>query len=535
MSRLRWLGFFLTGWVMAWAGGAASVASQVSASTQPVQVGSQRQLFVDTALIEQSRGLRFVVNPPIKAGCVLAPEKEWEECRIFISQVLKDGDEYKMWYHPMPATRSSRGQKIACGHCGRQVPDTTVVCRHCGYCVSEAVQREFFGLYAYAISTDGIHWERPVLRIREFRGSRENNLVDSPGPMLVDPKPCDGLRYLAIQGEMAPSLVGSTGGLRFQTLAAKCTPFCCDTANQLLWDPNIERYVAYLRGFPGRRIVVRTEMDDPRRTPWPHQPGVDLSKIGGETYITTQMPTVLDGKDFGIGEIYNPCMHIYPNEKGGVYLAFPTVYRRYRPLKDRPRHRYNQLANDGAAEIWVFASRDGKHFTLPAKTAYVSPGTETEPDCGYVQMGVGLIEAGDEVWQYYTGQQGTHARVRPDRDRHLGGVFRLVQKRDRFIGVRADEQGGELTTPLFVFKGARLELNMDCGGMGEAWVEIQDQKGRPIPGFAMSDFNTIDLNQLRAPCTWRENADLSKLAGQAIHLHIRLCSATLYAFRFSER
>jgi hypothetical protein len=107
-----------------------------------------------------------------------------------------------------------------------------------------------------------------------------------------------------------------------------------------------------------------------------------------------------------------------------------------------------------------------------------------------------------------------------------------VQKRDRFVGLQADAKGGELTTVPLTFDGDRLELNVDCGGLGETWVALLDADGNPISGFTMSDFDTIDLNQLHAACTWRESGDLRALAGKPLRLHIRLRSATLYAFRF---
>ena len=510
-------------------------ASLAGESRPPVNVGAHAQLLADGALIDRRSKLRFVVNPPRKAGRVLAPEMPWEEHRIFVVQVLTDGDVYRMWYQCMPAAGPSKGTQIPCGHCKRRVPDTTVVCHHCGYCVSDAIRDEFFGLYAYAESKDGLSWHRPELGVREFRGSRKNNLVARVGPVMIDPKPRDGVRYLAIGGAHAPSLMGSKDGFLWRVVAERCTPFICDTANQILWDPNVERYVAYLRGFPGRRTVVQTETADPYKTPWPHKPGVDLGAVRADKYITTEMTTVLDGKDFGTYEIYNPCVHIYPNRKGGVYFAFPTVYRAYRRLADRPKHRYNQMSNDGSGEVHVFVSRDGKHFTLPARTPYVTLGTDGEPDCGYLQMAVGMVEHGDEIYQYYTGVPTTHGYCRPDRERHLGGAFCLVQKRDRFVGLCADAGGGELVTHPLVSTGRRLEINVDCGGLGEARVEILDADGKAIPGFSLADADPIDLNQIHAACTWRGNADVAKLTGNPIRLRIVLRNATLYAFRFSTK
>ena len=46
----------------------------------------------------------------------------------------------------------------------------------------------------------------------------------------------------------------------------------------------------------------------------------------------------------------------------------------------------------------------------------------------------------------------------------------------------AGPDGGWLVTPPIEFAGPRLLLNIDCGAMGEVWVELQDETGKPLPG-----------------------------------------------------
>ncbi len=509
------------------------LAEDKKANPGPIDVAAWSQLFVDKHLIESSKGIELVVNPPKKMGRVLLPEKPWEAYRIFVQTVLRDGDVYRMYYSCMPSKPASKGGTIKCRHCGSEVPDDTVICK-CGWCPSVKTRARMFGNVAYAESKDGIHWERPDLGLKEFDGSKANNLIPNVGPVVsIVPNPINGMRLLSLGDDLNMiKLVGSKDGRVFQVLAEGLSPFGMDTANQILWDPNYEKYVAYLRGFPGRRVVVRAEMDDPTKTPWPHNKGADLNIKKGSKYVTTELPIVMDGQALGTYQVYNPALNIYPNRKGGVYLAFPTVYRGYPRQPGRPHHHYNLTPNDGMAEIYLLVSRDGKKFSIPAKTAYVSPGTENEPDKGYLSMAVGIIEKGDELWQYYTGVEVTHGVVDPDRRSRIGGAYLLVQKRDRFVGARAGHGGGEIVTPPLVFSGNRLEINVDCGGLGEAWVEILDADGKPIPGFQMKESDVIDMNHLRARCAWMENPDVGKLAGRPVKLHFKLRGATLYAFRF---
>jgi len=499
-------------------------------TAEPTNVGSQSQLFIDDYFVDGWHGIELFTNPPQKEGKALFPEKPWEAYRICASAVLQDGDNHRMYYNCISGLRPSQGGQIECEHCGRMVRDNTILCK-CGWAPYEGAAADCENA-AYAESTDGLHWERPNLGLREFRGITDTNIIPYGGVVAIDPHPKNGVRYLALFGAHSMMLVGSTDGVNFEPVARELTPFICDTANQILWDPNCEKYVAYLRGFPKRRTVVRTEMDDPRDTPWPHNEEADLSIEPDKDYITTQMPTVMDGEVLGTYEVYNPCVHIHPHRNGGVYLAFPSIYRAYPRLPNHPDHYYNQTSNDGMAEIWLLVSRDGKNFTIPHKTAYVRPGTEQEPDRGYLSMAVGMIEHGDELYQYYTGNETTHGVVTPDEASGVGGVYRLVQERDRFVGARAGYNGGEITTPPIVFSGECLEINVDCGGLGEAWVELLDHEGKPIAGFTMDEADVIDMNHIHARCSWMGRDDVSKLAGRAVRLHFRLRAATLYAFRF---
>ena len=99
-------------------------------------------------------------------------------------------------------------------------------------------------------------------------------------------------------------------------------------------------------------------------------------------------------------------------------------------------------------------------------------------------MGVGMIRQGDEIWQYYTGSPWTHGSY-PYQPELSNGIFRVVQRLDGFVSVNAGHEGGELITQPIIFEGDRLQLNIDCGAMGEAWVEIQDASGKPIQNYGM--------------------------------------------------
>ena len=136
------------------------LADESKASTKPLDVGDESQLFVDRHFIDSAKGIELVVNPPKKMGRVLVSENPWEEYRILVQTVLQDGDVYRMYYSCMPTGPASKGGTIRCRHCDSEVPDNTLICE-CGWCPSAEIHNRLFGNIAYAESKDGIHWKRP--------------------------------------------------------------------------------------------------------------------------------------------------------------------------------------------------------------------------------------------------------------------------------------------------------------------------------------------------------------------------------------
>ena len=122
--------------------------------------------------------------------------------------------------------------------------------------------------------------------------------------------------------------------------------------------------------------------------------------------------------------LYNPAARKYPGA-ANVYLMFPSLYQ----------HEPDTL------DIRLVVSRDGVHWTWPEQNAAFIPLGETgDFDSKALYLGQGLIEAGDEMWLYYSGaplrhNEGTLERiVHSDQPR---AYRRAVIRRDRFVSVDA--------------------------------------------------------------------------------------------------
>jgi hypothetical protein len=501
----------------------------------------RNHMFLDAAGLAEIKGLEFRIHPPRAEGVVLAPEREWEAYRVAPLAVIEDDGVYRMWYSAI-ACHPGVSHPQVCPRCQRENPGCKVVCVACGWPLGDLDEHLAMYSVCYAESDDGIHWNRPDLGLVAFRGSQHNNLIAGPcGVPALNPKGGADERFMGIVEFVGQLYVAvSPDGLRWTRKPQPCLPFCADTNNQLIYDPDTDKYVALLRGFPGRRTTVCCEFDSLDQTPWPFEEHGYKPDSTGTRYITDELPTALDidsedpplpGLD--INHI-SACRYA-----PGAWYGFPALFRKY-PLAGLDRagregHRYFAQGNDGTWETQLAVSRDGRHWTRPDRTSYLGPGLLGAPDGGLNSVyGVGMINRGDEIYQYGQGQNVTHGIFEPGERRGVGAIHRFTQPRDRFIGAVAGPRGGRLLTEPFQWPGGQLTLNCDCGGLGEVSVEVRTVEGVPLPGFTHADCDRVDLNQLAAVVTWRGQTTRVLPAGNGVRLDMRLQSARLYSVTISK-
>jgi hypothetical protein len=142
---------------------------------------------------------------------------------------------------------------------------------------------------------------------------------------------------------------------------------------------------------------------------------------------------------------------------------------------------------------------------------------------------VGILQTGsDELSLYYT----RHYAFPSD---HLE---RLVLRLDGFVSVNAPYSGGEFTTRPFLFEGSSLLLNFETSAAGSIRLEIQNQQGRPVPGFSLEESPLIWGDKIDAEVVWKratsqtDREPLQRLKGMLIRLRFVMQDADLYSFRF---
>ncbi|MBI3921580.1 MAG: hypothetical protein HY318_09205 [Armatimonadetes bacterium] len=490
----------------------AGDATETPRPARPLTVGAQKQLFIDHRFIESSENITLVLNPPVKRPePVLRSDKPWDAFRLIWFSVAEDQGMLKMWYQAFDNDQWGGGRSRLC----------------------------------YSISRDGINWEKPRLGLVEFNGSRDNNILRDNtvnGSVLIDPHGPPEQRYKLLFSKFPPEgqfdiyVATSADGIHWNEPKSPVLRGGPDTQHTAFWDTRLNKYVVFLRvsapttvgGDPASvwatrimrpgRAVGRIDLDD-ILAPWPAEK-IQMVLAGDE----------LDPED---SDIYTHPPYQYPFA-ADAYLMFPLTYQHFRAGE-------TPVGNDGVNDTQLAVSRDGIHWMRSDRRPYVPRGLPGEPDCGMTQTTCYMFRKGNYLYHYYAGWPYTHGgfrRLTPEERadpaiswgrQHYG---LLIQRLDGFMSADAPYTGGWLVTPPVVFDGNRLELNIDVAAMGLARVEIQDEQGKPIPGYSLEECDRILFNDVAYTVKWRGKSEVSSVAGKPVRLKFFLRSAKLYAFQF---
>src|SRR5690349_6681723 len=159
------------------AGAATAFRASGQSNSEPVAIGSRRELLIDDFLVDRfSGGAGLRLHSPERRNLALVHDEPWEGCGCGYHTVFQDSDRYRMYY------------KAWNHEYDRAKAHPLVI--------------------AYAESADGISWTKPNLGVVEFGGSRNNNIIlnEIHGGMahdfspFKDPNPAakPGSRYKAV-------------------------------------------------------------------------------------------------------------------------------------------------------------------------------------------------------------------------------------------------------------------------------------------------------------------------------------------------
>ena len=526
-------------------------ASREVIEADAFEIGSEKQLFIDDLIVEGTEEITKVLNRPRKhgGGPVLKPERNWEGNFLAPSSVIYDREEglFKMWYVPNLITAERPPGRLE---------EYENLLRASNY-------QEELDLSCYAISRDGINWERPELGLVEFEGSTRNNIfsaksVRSKGALyssgrapnaFKDPREKDparrykGLGYArAASGQTGICIYFSPDGLSWKESEDNPVMLATgDTHTVLGWDPVREKYVAYLR--PGWKdyqgVVDAAEEVSPqvRSASIPRYPLEELAPAAGNRrkrsigfsesddfvqWTPIEPALIPDQTDPADLQFYGMPAFQY----AGLYLGFPWVFRT-NALTMEPQFAY---------------SRDGKRFSRMAdRTGFIPLGANGSWDDGCIYGRQPFVHDG-KIWFYYLGVNWAHGAedLLAEGENSQAAVGLATLPTDGFVSLDAGPNPGTVTTRPLVFEGTQLVVNFEDSQKGSAGMddasslqaEILDQTGEAIEGFGLEQAETIHRTGSAQVVSWKGGDDVSSLAGQPLRLRFHLRNGKFYSFQF---
>ncbi|MEZ4700186.1 MAG: hypothetical protein R2834_07655 [Rhodothermales bacterium] len=413
---------------------------------------------------------------------------------LFVDRYLIDTlDGASLMLHPPTPAPPSRAP-LSNGHYATVIKDGDIyrLYNRGGISDFDGDEREYT---AYFVSTNGIDWVAPRLGLFELNGSRDNNAILANAPPFshnfspfLDTRPGvpPAERYKALAGTRESGLHAfySADGVHWvrQGDSPVFTDGIFDSQNVSFWSDVEQRYVCYFRswtgeGYSGLRTISRTTSTD---------------------FVHWSAPVALRPNAEN-EHLYTSGTHPYFRAPH-LYIALPTRF-----MPDR----------GNATDIVFMTSRGGAAFDRTFLEAFIRPGLQPEywqNRANYAALNV--VPTGEAEMSIYV------------RGR------RYVLRTDGFASVHAGFEGGEMVTRPLTFSGGRLVLNAATSASGSLRVEIQDEAGRPLPGYSLAESDPFVGDAIAQDVAWGGRSDVSALAGRPVRLRFVMQDADLYALRF---
>ena len=358
----------------------------------------------------------------------------------------------------------------------------------------------------YAVSTDGIRWQKPALGIIDFEGASANNLVmrrathglHAGGVLKDEREPDPARRYKFIHrnasaGKMAACF--SADGLHWSPpLPWPAHDAVGDCHNNAIWAPALGRYFCITRGWSaGIRTVLRSESED---------------------FVHWSQPVeVMRGAD-AHDQIYSMPVCQYR----GLYIGLPSVFHK----------------GDAAAADWDRVDTELALSVDSVNWERICPGDALIPrgagnypdgayDCGCVYAAAPIIHGGS-ILLYYGGSNGLHNSWRE------GSLNLATLELDRFAGYApADARDtARLETNALELGGQSLSVNAEVETGGSVRAAVLDAGGGALSGFGLEDCLPLAAGGAERQLRWRER-DLTALEGGRVRLLFAFQRAKIYA------
>jgi hypothetical protein len=457
--------------------------------TQVLTLDSNRQLFVDDYMVSKMDGVQIMMHHPADKGIAFKFDKPWEGNFCAYFTIIKDGTLFRAYYRGLRYDKDNSDSEVTC----------------------------------YAESDDGINWRKPNLKLYQVNGTRNNNVVlAEAAPVMsnfspfidTNPNANPDEKYKALGGSEKSGLIAyiSSDGIHWKRLQEKAvfSKGLFDSQNVSFWSTSEKKYICYFRtwsgkGYTGNRSVSRTTSDDFLH--WSEPIHMTFGDTPPEDLYTQQTSPYFRAPQIyiAIGARFIPGRQVISEAEAKALNVIPGYYK-------------------DCSDAILMTTRGGDRYNRTFMESFIRPGIGLGnwiSRTNYPALNVVQTSAAEMSIYLNENYAQPTAYLR-----------RYALRLDGFASLHAGYQGGEMVTKPFTFAGKELEINYATSAAGDIEIELQDENGNPIPGFAMDDTKEIIGNEIKRVVYWKANTNLCELSSRIIRLRIHLKDADLYSFRF---
>jgi hypothetical protein len=484
------------------------------AESGPIHLKNQRELFVDDHLIASTSGIEYRLGAPTQAGIALSFDQPWEgHYAGAYATIIYDGSVYRMYY---------RGSTKGMDDLGDDDWRPEITC--------------------YAESRDGIHWQKPSLRLHEVNGGFDNNVILPPSNpyipsdnfcVLYDDRPEVPAheRFKGVGGQTHAKDIAVTkipGGL-YRYVSAdgihwklySTTPLFGDqvlgSLNVLSWIPAENCYAIYLRSWTGKR--KESGENTGMRT---------IARAVSKDFVNWSEPRRMS---FGA----TPAEHLYTNatrpyfRAPHILIAMPMRFvpeRRILSEAELRRAGVHQISWQGVSDAVLMTSRGGYNYDRKFMESFVRPGPHEDSWAARSTMpALGIVPTGTAEMSFYVSRgYGT----RQNR------LERLTLRLDGFASLHAGYSVGHAVTKTVRLEGANLSVNLSTSAIGFLKVTVLGTDNRELPGFGEADAVDLAGDRIDHAVNWKSGKSIRDLAGQSVRMKFTLRDADLYAIAIQD-
>ena len=454
-------------------------------------VKKERYLLLDSRVVANTQNAQLTLGVVEKhaSNPLFGEDEPWEKrYDNLYARVIYDEEEqlYKCWYMPFIIDNSAKGMTL-------EEREETLY---------RSPEDRDEGI-CYAVSEDGLRWEKPRLGVVEFLGNSENNIaVRGPHGASVfkdlhDPDPAR--RYKAFMighttGHQMLAVAFSADGVRWsQQIPCPEAGIAWDSANNALWSPELGEYVGFTRISSETKVTVNGQEQGVRA----------VGRVASKDFLRwTKVKQVFEGKQPHL-QIY--CMPVFRYQ--GIYLGLPAIYN---TETDRT---HTELAWSPDTIQW--------HRVCPGSPLIPQGSERADYDWGCVYAAANPVFLDEEIRLYYGASDGPHSGWR------VGSFCLATLRPDGFAGYEQISSGipAVITTRLVTSYFASLRITADVQEGGSVRAAVVGEQGAPIVEGELIHNSVTD-----GKVTWRAGWDPTAARGTDVRLRFELQNAKLYSF-----